>query len=65
LGASTKTTCINFNITLSFGLPKKRGYLRLLHHTGKKNSDADRTPIERIMGSQGIAGTAETIRVLE
>jgi hypothetical protein len=39
--------------------------LLAVHHTGKKNSDADRTPIERIMGSQGIAGTAETIMVLE
>ena len=35
------------------------------HHTGKKNSDAERTPIERIMGSQGIAGTAEKIMVIE
>jgi hypothetical protein len=39
--------------------------LLAVHHTSKKNSDAERTPIERIMGSQGIAGTAETIMVLE
>jgi len=39
--------------------------LLAVHHTGKKTSDAERTPIERIMGSQGIAGTAETIMVLE
>ena len=36
-----------------------------VYHTGKKNSDAERAPIERIMGSQWIAGTAETIMVLE
>ena len=36
-----------------------------VHHTKKENGEFESTPIDKILGSQGIAATAETIVVLE